>query len=286
MSTATKQPAAPWLDEMVSRLGTTEVSGPKSNPEILQWFEQIGHPEIDDDATSWCAVTVGSCLKAHGYPTTARDVNMLARSYVNYGTKCEPKRGALAIWPRGKSKWQGHINIVEDVREVGGRRQVLCVGGNQSGPKGDAVTRSAWRDADEAITFRWPVKPTVKELRKAGSSEIKQADTLEVASVAVTTIATTAAAATQAQEAPAAIPVVDPAPVVPDGVLDQIGAFQTLAEALNGVGQVVAKNPWLAAAVAASLFGFWVARLWKSGRIKRHVLGLPISSEAEGGQHA
>jgi len=277
---------APWLDEMISRLGIQEIPGKnKHNPVIVGWFHEIGHPEVNNDETSWCAVAVGSCLKSCGYPTTPVDVNMLARSYSTYGVKTSPKRGALAIWPRGNSKWQGHINIIEESRTHNGKLQVRCVGGNQSGLKGgDAVTRSDWRDADQALTFRWPVKPTVKDLRKAGSTEVKNADTLETASATATAISAAAAIAKEAQS-PAADPTALPS-LIPEGAEDHVGAAQLVLEALNGLANVVKSNPWLAVAVFVSLAGFWLARLWKAGRLNRHILGLPLSSEAEGGTYA
>ncbi|MGD9724528.1 MAG: TIGR02594 family protein [Pirellulales bacterium] len=276
---------APWLDEMVSRIGTKEIRGKAHNPVIVSWFAQIGHPEVHDDETSWCAVTVGSCLKSCGYPTTPVATNMLARSYLTYGKKSAPKPGALAIWPRGNSTWQGHINIVEKVREIDGKTQVQCVGGNQGGMSGgDAVTRSPWRDADGALGFRWPIAPTVKDLRKAGSTEIKNADTLETASAVATATGTAAAIV---KEATSSAP--DPTPLpslIPDSAADHIGVFQTIMEAAHGLLGVVKASPWLAAIVVVSLAGAWLARLWKQGRLNRHILGLPLSVEADGGADA
>lgn len=136
MPTAHTEPA--WLLLMRERLGTQEVPGAADNPVILDWFAKIGHPEIEADEVSWCAVTVGATLKDCNLPIPPRDVNMMARSYLSYGVKCAPQPGAIAIWPRGKA-WQGHVNVVESVTDDG---KVICIGGNQSRKGGDAVTRT------------------------------------------------------------------------------------------------------------------------------------------------
>lgn len=267
---------APWLDVMVSRLGIQEIPGKKHNDIIVGWFHDIGHKEVNDDETSWCAVATGAALQASGYPTTPRDVNMLARSYQTYGVRCEPKVGALAIWPRGKS-WQGHINIVESVRFENGRTQVRCVGGNQGGLKGgDAVTRTAWMEASRAVDFRWPVKPTVKNLRKAGSTEIKAADTMEHAAVATVTTSAVAAVVKEAVVPSGPVP-----PLIPEGTTDAIGSTKQVMEALNALVGVVIQNPWICIAGLVALAFFWLARTWKNGRLNRHILGYPLSVEAE-----
>lgn len=127
---------APWLDVMRSRVGTLEVEGDGSNPVILDWFKAVGHGEIRSDAVAWCSITVGAALVECGYPIPPRDINMMARSYLSYGVKCEPQPGAIAIWPRGTG-WQGHVNIVETVTPDG---KVICIGGNQTGMASDADT--------------------------------------------------------------------------------------------------------------------------------------------------
>lgn len=277
--------ATPWLDEMESRLGVQEVRGPKANPVIIGWFKDIGHDEVQSDETSWCAVTVGSCLKSCSLPTTPRDVNMLARSYLTYGIACEPKRGAIAVWSRGTSTWQGHVNIVEDVRVVDGQRQVRCIGGNQGGMSGgDAVTRSPWKNAEEALAFRWPVAATVKDLRKAGSTEIKHADTLETAAAVTSSVG--AAAAAVKESLPSVPDTVPLPPLIPEGASESISAFQYVMEGFNALAKVVLGNPWLAAIFVLSLGGVWVARVWKSGRLNRHILGYALSLQAQGGGDA
>lgn len=260
---------APWLDEMRSRIGIQEIRGARHNPLIVSWFHEIGHPEVHDDETSWCAVVVGSCLKRRGYPTTEVASNMLARSYLSYGVACEPKRGALAIWPRGHSTWMGHINMVEEVRRVGGRTEVRCIGGNQ-GATG-AVTRTDWIDAGNALAFRWPVAPTVPALRDAGSTEIRDADWVETVAVAAPVASTAATAVKQ---------VVTEAPnLTPEAAVQKIGTWNGLMEGINAGLKTATASPWLAVVVVASIAAVVLARRWKRNRVRRHAAGLPISAQ-------
>src|SRR5262245_32697517 len=103
------------LEVMQSRLGVQEVPGKKHNPIIVGWFEAIGHPEVADDETSWCATALGSAALEAGLPIPPRNVNMMARSWLTWGVKVEPTDvapGDVAIWPRGDPRgWQGHVNV-------------------------------------------------------------------------------------------------------------------------------------------------------------------------------
>lgn len=263
---------APWLDEMRSRIGIQEIRGARHNAVIVGWFHEIGHAEVHDDETSWCAVAIGSCLKRSGLPTTPVTVNMLARSYLTYGVACEPKPGAIAVWPRGNSTWQGHVNIVDEVRVANGRTEVRCIGGNQGGLKGgDAVTRTGWQDAGRALGFRWPVAATVPDLRAAGSSEIRDADTIETISVALP-VASTAATAVKA--------VVEKAPdLTPEAAAQKISTWNGLLEGINGLGSTVAASPWLVAVVGGGVAAFFIARRWKRNRVRRHDAGAPIAAQ-------
>lgn len=260
---------APWLDIMRERLGTKEVAGKGSNPAILQMFADVGHPEIDEDATAWCAACAGSALKACQLPIPPTNVNLLARSYCTYGKKCEPKPGAIAIWPRGKSTWQGHVNIVEDVRVHNGKTQVKCIGGNQS----NAVTRTGWTNVDGALDFRWPIKPTVEDLRQAGSSDIAAADKLKLLAGATTAAASGATAVSQAVT-----------PKVPDVTIpqatEQLTVFNAFLDAATAIGTAIGSHPWIAAAVFVSIGGYWLAKRIEKKRIERAKAGHALSSEA------
>jgi hypothetical protein len=42
-----------WLTKARSELGQHEINGPKSNPEIIEFFKDAGHPEVKHDETAW-----------------------------------------------------------------------------------------------------------------------------------------------------------------------------------------------------------------------------------------
>ena len=270
------------LDVMQSRLGIQELPGRKHNPIILGWAKDAGHPEITDDETSWCSLCMSSAALEAGYPMPPPNMNTMARSWTTWGVNValeDIKPGDVAVWPRGNPKGPyGHVNVVKDVRVHRGKIEVKCIGGNQGGLRGgDAVTESAWRDASQALKFRRGVRPTIKALRKAGSTEIKHADMLEAAAAVASGLGTATAAA---HEAVKAVPDTVAIPSL-DGAAEHINSLQAVMEALNGMANVVLYNPWLAAIFIGSLAVFWVARLWKQGRLNRHNLGYALSSQAE-----
>lgn len=149
----------PWLETAKKDIGVRELPGSnENNPRIMEMFALVGHADAAGDEVAWCASAVGAWLRESGLPIPPKNVNLLARSYCLHGVPCDPKPGAIAIWPRGNSSWQGHVNVVEDVRIHKGKTQVRCIGGNQS----NAVTRTGWTDASKALAFRWPIKEEVK----------------------------------------------------------------------------------------------------------------------------
>lgn len=259
---------APWLDVMRSRVGTLEVEGDGSNPVILDWFKAVGHGEIRSDAVAWCSITVGAALVECGYPIPPRDINMMARSYLSYGVKCEPQPGAIAIWPRGTG-WQGHVNIVETVTPDG---KVICIGGNQTGMASDAVTRTKPQDPSKALGFRMPVRAAVPDLRKAGSTEIKKGDRVQTLGVFATFVAPIIAAIKE---------LLAPITAVPKFNSPQEGLtfWQQVLEGSNAVGRLVLDNPWLAGTVFCGLVLAWLGHTIKAARVAKAEAGVPLSVE-------
>jgi len=254
----------PWLDVMRSRLGTKEVPGAGSNPAVLAMFADVGHPEIEDDGTAWCAAATGSVLKAAGLPIPPTNVNLMARSYCTYGVKCEPKPGAIAIWPRGKSSWQGHVNIVETVTDDG---KVVCIGGNQS----DAVTRTKPLDPKAALDFRWPVAASVPELRKSGSTEIKKGDRVQNVGTIFAFLGPIIAAIKELLAPITAVP-------AHADINESLSWWQTVLGGANAVGRIVMENPWLAGCVFGGLTLAWVGHTIKKSRVAKAAAGIPLST--------
>jgi uncharacterized protein (TIGR02594 family) len=256
-----------WLQLARSDLGLKEVAGAAANPRIVQMYAAVGHGECTSDEIAWCAASTGFWLKSAGLPIPPPNVNLLARSYLTHGVPCEPKPGAIAIWPRGKSSWQGHVNIVEKVTPDG---KVVCIGGNQS----NAVTRTKPQDASAALGFRWPVAATVKELREAGSSDIATADTIKKVAIAAGGVASAGAAANQAT-APPAIPTFPDVSITQ--ATEQLSAVKMFMEGTYAVASLVFAHPWLAAGLVVAVGGYVVARKIERTRIRRAELGHALS---------
>lgn len=163
---------APWLDLALSELGTREIAGPQDNPKIVKYFDDVGRPDIKNDETAWCAAAQGSWLVRSGYPlpNVNSGLMLLARSYTDYGKPCEPKVGAIGVWPRGTQGWQGHVGTVVRVNAA----TVHIIAGNQNNSVSIAIY-----PIKTALAFRWPVKPEIQDLRKHGQKDIKDSDLVE-----------------------------------------------------------------------------------------------------------
>jgi uncharacterized protein (TIGR02594 family) len=139
-----------WIAEALKLLGTAEIDGGANNPVIMQLYKDCGHKEIAYETTAWCAAMVGACLKRAGKPVSQPvELNLMARSYLKYGTKLDkPRPGCIAIWPRGKPP-SGHVGFVVSVDETAGT--VKTIEGNVS----NKVKYGAHKIGD-AIGYRWP----------------------------------------------------------------------------------------------------------------------------------
>jgi uncharacterized protein (TIGR02594 family) len=119
-----RQPA--WLDHAWAELGQSEVSGSASNARIADYIHRVGHPDVADDATPWCAAFVGACLDRAGISGTG---SLLARSFLSWRVEAdEPRLGAIAVLSRGADPTLGHVGFL--VGTTGDR--LLLLGGNQS----------------------------------------------------------------------------------------------------------------------------------------------------------
>jgi uncharacterized protein (TIGR02594 family) len=141
-----------------TEIGTVEWKD-GSNPKVVAYFKDAGHPTVTDDATAWCAAFVGAMLARSGRNGTGM---LNARSYLNWGTAVERKDaqpGDIVVLSRGKSTWQGHVGFF--VRDNGSTITIL--GGNQA----DAVNRRAYRvDGGQLLGIRrgyTPVQAPVPE---------------------------------------------------------------------------------------------------------------------------
>lgn len=137
----------PWMDFAKSKIGEKELPGTQeNNPWIVSLFKWTSYFTKQDE-TPWCAAFVNWCLGECGYKRTN---SAAAKSFDNYGNKCELQFGAV---------------VTIKHHTTGGRHVTLCwspegsapyfkgLGGNQS----NSVRVSNYMK-DEIVSIRWPVK--------------------------------------------------------------------------------------------------------------------------------
>jgi len=255
MTTETAEPK--WLAQARLHVGVKEAKGDKHNPAILEFFRVVGHPEIDNDETAWCAGFVGAMLKTAGFPIPPVAVNLAARSYQHYGKPLdEPRVGCIAVFKRGKSSWQGHVGFVVDWDDT----HIRLLGGNQ----GNAVSIAAFPRTD-LLAFRWPVAATAKDLEAAGSTEVKLAKKIKDTTLVV---GGGAAVVKTVQETG----VIEQAKDLTEG----LGIGKGLLEGLQAVLTLVTSNG-LVFVTAMSIAGYFLARHIMMKRIERHAAGVALS---------
>lgn len=138
----------PWLVEARRFLGTRELPGDWHNPVILEWLGRcsIGHSAASRDETPWCSAFVNGMIERVGLRGTG---SAAARSWETWGEACEPRPGAVIVFPRGSNPRHGHVAFVAAHPDEDGRIAVL--GGNQGNRVSVVVRRLA-----DAVAVRWP----------------------------------------------------------------------------------------------------------------------------------
>ncbi len=252
----------PWLDDMLADVGVHEIAGPKANEKIVAYFADVGHPECKSDEIAWCAARVGAALVHCKLPIPPVSTNLMARTYLTWGAACEPKRGAIVVFPRGGSTWQGHVGVVVDVLDD----RVKFVAGNQSDSVG-----YGWADIKTALGFRWPVEATVPALRAAGSTEIKKADHIQNAGWLVTLIPSLIAGAKEVF-GPVAVPHFA-------DLKEGLGWWQEILGACNAIGRLVLENPWLGGTCIVGGILVLAGKSLKDARVAKAATGIPLSVE-------
>jgi uncharacterized protein (TIGR02594 family) len=252
----------PWLDDMLADVGVHEIAGPKASEKVLSYFADVGHPECKSDEIAWCAARVGSALKRSHLPIPPVNVNLLARSYLTWGVPCEPKRGAIVVFPRGSSTWQGHVGCVVGVH---GSR-VRYIAGNQS----DAV---GYGEAaiSSALGFRWPVEASVPALRKAGSTEIAKADKVQNAGWMVTVVPSIIAAFNSLFGKVEVPQFAD--------LKEGLSWWQEILGGANAIAGLVSSHPWLAGTLIVGAILVLLGHQLKAARVAKAKAGVPLSAQ-------
>ncbi|OFY66619.1 MAG: hypothetical protein A2Y71_03760 [Bacteroidetes bacterium RBG_13_42_15] len=114
--------------KLMEYYGLKEVPGEKNNPQILQFFAEIGHKWVQSDETDWCAATINwIALQCD----CQRSGKLDARSWMSVGRETKyPQLGDIVVFWTGSltGSWHGHTGLF--VKKDG--NYIYTFGGNQS----------------------------------------------------------------------------------------------------------------------------------------------------------
>ena len=116
------------LDLAFSQYGISEIPGKgKNNPEIMKYFDIIGHKWVTEDETAWCSAFVNWVCKMAGTEYTGE---LNAKSWLKKGIKIDfPQIGdVVIIWRESMNSWKGHVGFyIKSNNDY-----IWILGGNQS----------------------------------------------------------------------------------------------------------------------------------------------------------
>jgi len=101
----------------------------------MGFFLNLGHAWVQNDETSWCAASIGSCAKDIGLEYSGK---LDARSYQKIGEPYSPPEDGVSWddnvicihWRVSLTDWRGHVSV--PIRMVKSKSRIWVLGGNQS----------------------------------------------------------------------------------------------------------------------------------------------------------
>lgn len=116
------------IEIALGEYATEAILGERSNPRILEYFDEIGEEWVTNDDTAWCAAFLNWILMKAGKQQTHR---LNARSFLTYGTHTDkPEVGDIVVlWRIEPESIYGHCGLyVTQTTD-----KIYILGGNQSG---------------------------------------------------------------------------------------------------------------------------------------------------------
>ncbi|WP_024479437.1 TIGR02594 family protein [Cellulophaga baltica] len=161
-----------------AEIGVREVSGTRSNPQILKYAEEAGFTNYKSDESAWCSLFANWVAYKAGLERTN---SLAARSWLNVGIPIEHAEpgDVVVFWRESRDSWKGHVGFFHGFSDDGSR--VYCLGGNQ----GNQVSITA-KPVSKVLGYRrlrpdGPTKFSRKNLSKnhTGGDVVKLQDSLK-----------------------------------------------------------------------------------------------------------
>lgn len=114
------------IEIALSQIGIKEIIGGSHNPEVLNYFHEIGHTWVKTDETAWCSAFINWCAKKANLSYSGK---LNARSWLKIGKEVSSPRvgDVVVLWRESRESWKGHVGLF--CREQNG--YVYLLGGNQ-----------------------------------------------------------------------------------------------------------------------------------------------------------
>lgn len=133
-----------WIANARSKIGRTEIVGPKHNTWISQGWAKLKAGWFNDDETPWCGFFIADCLNDVGLPYPKNFP--AAASFATFGTASPARLGAIGVKAR-----TGGNHVFFIVGETPDKLYYKALGGNQS----NRVSIVDIRKSD-VTAIRWP----------------------------------------------------------------------------------------------------------------------------------
>ena len=144
----------PWYREALRLVGTKEIAGPASNPDIMDMADRLDVAYRDDDVP-WCGLFAGHCVGASLPDEVLPTVVLRARAWEAFGAPTTPQPGAvLVFWRKAPDSGLGHVGFYFAEDEA----SFHVLGGNQSNMVNVARLRK-----DRLLAARWPITALAPE---------------------------------------------------------------------------------------------------------------------------
>jgi len=102
-----KEASPRHLLKAIELYGTTEIVGPKSNPVIMGWADELGLKQYTNDDIPWCGTFIAIIMKRSDRKVVKDP--LWARNWVNFGFAVkEPMLGDVLVFSRESG---GHVGL-------------------------------------------------------------------------------------------------------------------------------------------------------------------------------